>query len=168
MMGAALALALVRIWLNPPLHPMLYWLLPTWYAVAAVYYLVQPGVTTPAWFRFVLRFSFFCYEAVAVVIICHFLGGSGWLAILLLLLPVLELNLAFPGLAAALSSVFAVACAGGMTLLEAQGWLSHDPFYSVGAPLYSQPAYVAAVYLIGLVFLVAVPAWVASYARSRS
>lgn len=167
-MGAVLALALVRIWLNPPLHPMLYWLLPTWYVVAAVYYLVQPPATVPGWFRFLLRFSFFCYEVVAVTIICHFLGGSGWMAIIFLLLPALELNLVFPGIAAALSSVFAVACAGGMALLEAQGLLPHDPFYSVGDPLFNQSAYVATVYVVALVFLVAVPAWVGGYVRSDS
>ncbi len=166
-MGAVLALALVRAWLNPPLHPMLYWLLPSWYIFTAVFHMVQPRGGFPGWYQFLLRFSFFCYEIFVVAIIFHFLGGTGWLAILFLIFPAMELNLAFPGVGAVLSSLLAVLLAGGMAWAEATGWLWHDPFYSASAPLYHEAGYVASVTVVALVFLVGLPAWAGRYARSR-
>jgi hypothetical protein len=167
-MGAVLALALVRVWLNPPLHPMLYWLLPSWYIFAAVFHMVQPRGGFPDWYQFLLRFSFFCYEIFVLAIIFHFLGGTGWLAILFLIFPAMEMSVAFPGKGAALTSVLAAVLAGGMAWAEASGWLWHDPFYSAGAPLYQEAPYVASVTVVALVFLVGLPAWAGHYARSRS
>lgn len=167
-MVAVAALAMVRVWLNPPLHPMLYWLIPSWYVFAGIFHMVQPRGGVPEWFQFLLRFSFFTYEIVVLAIIFHFMGGTGWLAILFMIFPTIELSLAFPGKRSALSSVLAALLVGGMAWAEASGWLWHDPFYSAAAPLYREPEYVASVTIVALVFLLGLPAWVSSYSRSRS
>lgn len=159
-MGAVLGLAAIRLALNPPLPRAVWILVPGWFFVAAVYHLLQPRQVMPYWFVYLLRLSFFIYEVCVILVVAHFLGGSGWLAILLLILPTLELNLAFPDRAGTVASALAALGAATIVYGEARGWLWHDPFYSVDAPLYREPAYVGAVLALAVVFLVALPRWI--------
>ena len=58
-----------------------------------MYFALRPREAVPGWLSGTLRFVFFAYGTSAIVVVMHHLGGSGWLAILLLAYPVSELNL---------------------------------------------------------------------------
>jgi hypothetical protein len=165
-MVSVLALAALRLGLDPPLPRATWVLVPGWFFVAAVYHLLQPRQEMPYWFVYLLRLSFFLYEVCVILVVAHHLGGSGWLAILFLLLPTVELNLAFPDRAGSIASLFAALGAAAIVYAEARGWLWHDPFYSVDAPLYREPAYAGMVLVIAFVFLVVLPRWVGRHLES--
>ncbi len=167
-MVSLLALALVRVGLNPPLSRAVWVLLPGWFLVAAVYHLLQPRGGMPYWFVYLLRLSFYVYEVTTVLLVANLIGASGWLAILFLLLPTLELNLAFPDRGGTIASTLGALAVAAVAYAEARGRLWHDPFYSVDAPLYREPAYLVAVLVLALVFLVILPRWVRRYLEARS
>ncbi len=167
-MAALLALALVRVGLNPPVSRAVWVLLPGWFLVAAVYHLLQPRQEMPYGFVYLLRLSFYAYEVSTVLLVANLIGASGWLAILFLLLPTLELNLAFPDRGGTIASFVAALAVAAVAYAEARGRLWHDPFYSVDAPLYREPAYLAAVLILAIVFLAVLPRWVARYVEARS
>jgi hypothetical protein len=148
-----LALVGLRLLLYPPVPFLLKTLIGTWYAAAALFFAAFPRKADSRYFLFTLRFVFFIYEITAIVLAMQLLGGSGWLAILFLLFPVFELNLRYPGYAGKLGSMLAVFACSAVTLAEAAGRLPHDPFFGIGDPLYREPGYMAAVFLVASVFL---------------
>ncbi|MGD2217614.1 MAG: hypothetical protein PVJ64_12740 [Gemmatimonadales bacterium] len=163
--GTIVALALIRFALNPPLQRSLVLILVTWYATAGFYFALRPREAMPGCLSAALRWVFFAYEATAVVVVMHYLGGSGWLTILLLVYPVGELNLLSPGRAGVAASALAVLVCTAMVAVEALGWLSHDPFYTVSDPLYREAEYVLGVLIVACFTLLA-PAIVQLRARS--
>ncbi len=163
--GTLLALALIRFSLNPPVQLPIVLILVTWYLTAGLYFALRPREQVPGCLTVALRFVFFVYEATAVVVVMHHLGGSGWLALLLLAYPVSELNIFSPGRAGFAGSLLAILACTAMVALEALGWLPHDPFYSVSDPLYRQAEYVLGVLIVACFTLLA-PA--VSQLRSRS
>ena len=163
--GTILALALLRISLNPPIHLPIVLILVTWYITAGLYFGLRPRELVPGCLTLGLRLVFFVYEVSAVVVLTHHLGGSGWLAVLLLVYPVTEINVLSPGRAGAAASVIAIVACTAMAVIEAIGWLPHDPFYSVSDPLYRQPEYLLAVLIVASFTLIA-PA--IAQGRSRS
>ncbi len=162
----ALALAAARFWLNPPANLMVWLLLSTWLATAVAFAIFEPRDAVPGCFSFALRFAYFFYEVTVVVLLVHLLGGTGWLAILFLMMPAIELNVLYPGGGGVAGSLAATIACAAMLVGEAVGRLPHDPFYSVGEPLFREPAYVLVVLLVAAVFLIGVPARIGSYARS--
>jgi hypothetical protein len=163
--GTILALALIRFSLNPPVQLATVLILTTWYATAGLYFALRRGVEQAGWLSVALRFTFFAYEATAVVIVMHHLGGSGWLALLLLGYPVGELNTLSPGRAGLAGSVLAILACTAMVAVEAFGWLPHDSFYAVTDPLYRQAEYVLGVLIVACLTLLA-PAIAQLRARS--
>jgi len=153
--GTILALALIRFSLNPPVELPIVLILITWYATAGLYFALRPRDGVSGCVTAVLRFMFFAYETTATVVVMHHLGGSGWLAILLLAYPVTELNIISPGRAGVAASVLAIFVCTAMAAAEALGWLSHDPFYSVSEPLYRQAEYVLGVLIVASFTLLA-------------
>lgn len=160
-----LALALIRSALNPPVQLPIVLILVTWYATAGLYFALRPREPVPGCLTVALRWVFFAYEATAVVVVMHHLGGSGWLTLLLLFYPVTELNLLSPGRAGVAGSVLAILACTAMVAVEALGWLPHDPFYAVSDPLYRQAEYVLAVLIVACFTLMA-PAVAQLRARS--
>jgi hypothetical protein len=163
--GTILALALIRFSLNPPIQLPIVLILVTWYVTAGLYFALRPREGVPGCLTAALRFVFFVYEATAIVVVMHHLGGSGWLALLLLAYPVAELNILSPGRAGVAASLTAILACTAMAAIEALGWLPHDPFYSVSDPLYRQAEYVLGVLIVACFTLLA-PA--ISQLRSRS
>ncbi|NIN73470.1 MAG: hypothetical protein GTO46_16410 [Gemmatimonadetes bacterium] len=143
-----LALALIRFSLNPPVQLPIVLTLVAWYATAGLYFALRPREPVPGCLTVVLRWVFFAYEASAVVVVMHHLGGSGWLTLLLLVYPVSELNILSPGRAGFAGSLLAILACTGMVAAEAFGWLPHDPFYAVSDPLYRQTEYVLGVLIV--------------------
>ncbi len=162
---AVLALALIRLRLYPPVDPPLVLVLATWFATAALYFALRPRQADAGCLAGALDFAFYVYEVSAVLAVSHYLGATGWLAILLLLYPVMEINVRYPGRPGVIASVIAILGCTAMAAVEAVGRLGHDPFYSVGDPLYRQPEYLLAVLIVATFTLLA-PA--ALQARSRS
>lgn len=163
--GTILALAHMRYALNPPVQLAIVLILVTWYATAGLYFALRPRTPTPGCLTVALSGVFFAYEVAAVVVVMHHLGGSGWLALLLLLYPISELNSEFPGRVGFAGSVFGIAVCSGMVAFEALGWLPHDPFYTVSDPLYRQGEYVLAVLIVAC-FTLLTPAIAQLRARS--
>ncbi|UCC71968.1 MAG: hypothetical protein JSV86_16615 [Gemmatimonadota bacterium] len=161
--GTVAALALVRFWLNPPVHLPIVLILATWYVTAGVFFALRPREPGAGCLAVALRFVFFVYEVSAVVVVTHHLGGTGWLTVLLLVYPVVEMNVLGPGRAGVAASAIALAACTAMAALEALGWLPHDPFYSVADPLYREPAYVLLVLLVGTLVLGGLPAGAARW-----
>jgi hypothetical protein len=153
--GTILVLALIRFSLNPPIERSAVLILVTWYVTAALYFALRPREPVPGCLTAGLRWVFFAYEATALVVVMHHLGGSGWLAILLLAYPVTELSILSPGRGAVAASVLAILVCTAMVTVEAFGWLSHDPFYSVSEPLYRQAEYVLGVVIVACFTLLA-------------
>lgn len=152
--GTIVLLSLIRLWLNPPAFRPLILVILTWYVTAGLYYTLRPrGVS--GWLPLAVRLAFHMYEVLAVVVVAHHLGGSGWLAILLLLYPVVEVNAGYPGWPGIVASLLAVLASMTIVVAEALGWLPHDPFFSVSDPLYRQPEYVVAVLAVASVTLLA-------------
>jgi hypothetical protein len=56
------------------------------------------------------------------------------------------------------ASLLAILACVGIAVLEAVERLPHDPFYSVGDPLYREPLYVITLLVLASVFLVGLPA----------
>ncbi len=163
--GTILALALIRFSLNPPVQLPIVLILVTWYLTAGLYFALRPREEVPGCLTVALRFVFFVYEATAVIVVMHHLGGSGWLALLLLAYPVAELNMLSPGRAGVAASLTAILACTAMVAVEALGWLPHDPFYSVADPLYREPAYVLGVLVVGALVLGGLPAATAAHGR---
>ena len=163
--GTILVLALLRFWLNPPLQTSVVLVLATWYFTAAIFFALRPRQATSGHVRFLLSFAFFVYEVLAATLVMSRLGGTGWLTILVLLFPALELNALFPGRRGFAGSLIAALAITGMATLEAAGRLPHDPFYSVGDPLYRESAYVIVVFLVSAFVLIGIPA---ALGRARS
>jgi hypothetical protein len=163
--GTIVALAYIRYALNPPVQLPIVLILVTWYATAGLYFALRPREPVPGCLTVALRWVFFAYEAAAVVVVMHHLGGSGWLALLLLSYPVTELNFLSPGRPGFAGSVLAILACAAMVAVEAQGWLPHDPFYAVSDPLYRQAEYVLGVLIVASFTLLA-PAIVQLRARS--
>ncbi len=163
--GTILALALIRFALNPPLQLPVVLILVTWYATAGLYFALRPREPVPGCLTAALRWVFFAYEATAVVVVMHHVGGSGWLALLLLVYPVSELNILSPGRPGFAGSVLATLACTAMVAVEALGWLPHDPFYAVSDPLYRQPEYVLGVLVVAC-FTLLTPAIAQLRARS--
>ncbi len=86
-------------------------------------------------------------------------GPAGWLTILVLLYPTLELNRLYRGKTGRAGSVLATLACTAMAGVEARGWVAHDPFYTVSDPLYREPLYVLAVFVAAAGVLVLLPAW---------
>ena len=155
---AVLMLAAVRWQLNPPLQPLVAAVLAMWVVTAGLFFWLRPRGTPPGPLPFLLDFAFFFYEVTAVVLSAHLLGGTGWLTLLLLLYPTVELNRLYPGHLGLTASLVASLGCVGIAVLEAIERLPHDPFYSVGDPLYREPLYVITLLVLAIVLLVGVPA----------
>jgi hypothetical protein len=156
-----LTLAAIRFGLNPPIDLVAVWILGTWLVVAALFIGLEPRQEGSACLSVLLRLVFFLYETSAIVLLMQRLGGTGWLTILLLLYPTLELNRLYPGKAGRVGSVLATAACTVMVGAEALGWIPHDPFFTVADPLYREPLYVLAVLVVAAAALVVLPAWTA-------
>ncbi len=156
--GTILVLALIRFWLNPPMQTSVVLVLATWYFTAAIFFALRPRQATSGHVQFLLSFAFFVYEVLAATLVMSRLGGTGWLTILVLLFPALELNALFPGRRGFAGSLIAALAITGMATLEAAGRLPHDPFYSVGDPLYREFAYVIVVFIVSAFVLIGIPA----------
>jgi len=156
-----LTLAAIRYGLNPPIDLLVVWILGTWLVLAAIFMRLQPRQEAPACLSVLLRLGFFLYETSAIVLAMQRLGGTGWLTILLLLYPTLELNRLYPGQTGRVGSTLATAACTAIVGVEALGWIPHDPFFTVADPLYREPLYVLAVLVVAAAALVVLPAWTA-------
>jgi len=154
-----LALAAIRFWLNPPIDLLAGWILATWVVIAGIFIGLQPREDSSGCLPLVLRLTFFLYETSAIVLLMQRLGGTGWLTVLVLLYPTLELNRLYRGKTGRAGSVLATLTCTAMVGMEALGWVPHDPFYTVGDPLYREPLYVLAVFVAAAGALVLLPAW---------
>jgi hypothetical protein len=155
---AVLMLAAVRWQLNPPLQPLVAGILAMWGVTAGLFFWLRPRGTPPGPLPFLLDFAFFFYEATAVVLAAHLLGGTGWLTLLLLTYPTVEFNRLYPGHLGLTASFVAILGGVGIAVLEAVERLPHDPFYSVGDPLYREPLYLITLLVLAMVLLVGIPA----------
>ena len=163
---AVLTVALVRFWLHPatasPLSPLILLLLIAWSLLIAIIVVWDSRGVEAA--RFVsVRFALFAAEVVLLTAIAHFLGGAGWLAILLLVFPTIEWNLFFSGAKGIAGSAVATLSGTALVALEALGWIGHDSFLAVGGAIYREPAYVLAVLVVSALVLIGLSAHVAGY-----
>ncbi|UCF19263.1 MAG: hypothetical protein JSU87_15255 [Gemmatimonadota bacterium] len=166
-MSMFIVLGLIRYLLNPPVRPLVLVVMATWCAMVALFFVAEPRKAGSGCYPLLLHLAFFAYEASTVIIVMQLLGGSGWLTILFLLYPTLELNLLHPGPVGLTGSLIAALSVALVVLAEATGWLLHDPFYSVAHPLYTESSYVLAVFAVALACLVGFPALVEGFRRAQ-
>lgn len=163
--SAILLGAVVRYGLSLPLDLAFFVLIAAWFAVSAGYFRwVGPEAASP--FYLPVRIGLFALDVLVAVWAAHFVAASAWLAVLFVLFPALEWNLLHPGRVGLAGSLGAVFAAGAVVAGESLGFVPAGSVFRGVDPLYQEPVYALAAFLVAALVILGLSAVVGRYAEA--